>query len=300
MSAKKVIAGFTVLVLVMFGLFGATLGIVFTGLGEVKQDLSDVEIRLAQVESIVGAKDDISARVAELEGEMTEIKAKYTSLSDSLRSLQSDILSNTTSIESIRAQVTVMQDMVDRLSMSLGEQSSALSSAQGTLDKLYGNVIQDEYAEGDVVKIMRNGILYYTVQITAEFHHGKVSNAGKDLATCTLSNYHWCGKVVIDNMHWNDILSNSFGECISAANPGAPLSSVGNLTFVNDRGLPSTLPDIRHGEVGNVFFKINHSELRFKAFDISFRIFGQFEEGTVALIKNFHDGKEKPIEGVLS
>ena len=94
MSAKKVIAGFTVLVLVMFGLFGTALGIIFS----VKKDLSDVEIRLAQVESIVGAKDDISARVAELEGEMTEIKAKYTSLSDSLSSLQSDILSNTTSM----------------------------------------------------------------------------------------------------------------------------------------------------------------------------------------------------------
>ena len=300
MSAKKVIAGFTVLVLVMFGLFGATLGIVFTGLGEVKQDLSDVEIRLAQVESIVGAKDDISARVAELEGEMTEIKAKYTSLSDSLSSLQSDILSNTTSIESIRAQVTVMQDMVDRLSMSLGEQSSALSSAQGTLDKLYGNVIQDEYAEGDVVKIMRNGILYYTVQITAEFHHGKVSNAGKDLANCTLSNYHWCGKVVIDNKHWATILNNTFSEGINCSYPNIPASGAGSVTFVNDRGESTTLPDIKHGTVGNVFFEINHSELRSEAFDIAFRIFGQFEVGPVAFIKNFHDGKEKPIEGVLS
>ena len=299
MSAKKVIS-IVLSICVVLGLFGLTFALMFTGFDKLEKDLSDVEIRLAQVESIVGAKDDISARVAELEGEMTEIKAKYTSLSDSLSSLQSDILSNTTSIESIRAQVTVMQDMVDRLSMSLGEQSSALSSAQGTLDKLYGNVIQDEYAEGDVVKIMRNGILYYTVQITAEFHHGKVSNAGKDLATCTLSNYHWCGKVVIDNMHWNDILSDTFSSGIMCSYPGSPASRFGNLTFVNDRGLPSTLPDIKHGTVGNVFFKINYSEFREEAFDIAFRIFGQFEVGPVAFIKNFHDGKEKPIEGVLS
>ena len=299
MSAKKVIS-IVLSICVVLGLFGLTFALMFTGFDKLEKDLSDVEIRLAQVESIVGAKDDISARVAELEGEMTEIKAKYTSLSDSLSSLQSDILSNTTSIESIRAQVTVMQDMVDRLSMSLGEQSSALSSAQGTLDKLYGNVIQDEYAEGDVVKIMRNGILYYTVQMTAEFHHGKVSNAGKDLATCTLSNYHWCGKVVIDNKHWVTILNNTFSEGIQCSYPNIPASRAGSVTFVNDRGLPSTLPDIKHGTVGNVFFEINHSELRSEAFDIAFRIFGQFEVGPVAFIKNFHDGKEKPIEGVLS
>ena len=172
-----------------------------------------------------------------------------------------------------------MQDMVDRLSMSLGEQSSALSSAQGTLDKLYGNVIQDEYAEGDVVKIMRNGVLYYTVQMTAEFHNDKVSNAGKDLANCTLSNYHWCGKVVIDNKHWATILNNTFSEGINCSYPNIPASGAGSVTFVNDRGLPSTLPDIKHGTVGNVFFEINHSELRSEAFDIAFRIFGQFEVG---------------------
>ena len=299
MSAKKVIS-IVLSICVVLGLFGLTFALMFTGFDKLEKDLSDVEIRLAQVESIVGAKDDISARVAELEGEMTEIKAKYTSLSDSLSSLQSDILSNTTSIESIRAQVTVMQDMVDRLSMSLGEQSSALSSAQGTLDKLYGNVIQDEYAEGDVVKIMRNGILYYTVQITAEFHHGKVSNAGKDLANCTLSNYHWCGKVVIDNKHWATILNNTFSEGINCSYPNIPASGAGSVTFVNDRGESTTLPDIKHGTVGNVFFEINHSELRSEAFDIAFRIFGQFEVGPVAFIKNFHDGKEKSIEGVLS
>ena len=299
MSAKKVIS-IVLSICVVLGLFGLTFALMFTGFDKLEKDLSDVEIRLAQVESIVGAKDDISARVAELESEMTEIKAKYTALSDSLSSLQSDILSNTTSIESIRAQVTVMQDMVDRLSMSLGEQSSALSSAQCTLNKLYGNVIQDEYAEGDVVKIMRNGILYYTVQITAEFHHGKVSNEGKDLATCTLSNYHWCGKVVIDNKHWVTILNNTFSEGIQCSYPNIPASRAGSLTFVNDRGESTTLPDIKHGTVGNVFFEINHSELRSEAFDIAFRIFGQFEVGPVAFIKNFHDGKEKPIEGVLS
>ena len=296
---------FSIVVSVLLMLVVSSIALV--GCGVSASELNALKDRIEELEGEVdGHTDDIAeltTRIDKIESTVSAIEAlvggteEYDFLVESLEEVRSGLLANSLADAELKAIVTTMQAQVDDVVINQGQNSEALSVTQATLNKLYGATFKDDFKRGDVIPIGRNGIVYYTVQVEAEFHDGKVSNPAEGMPTCkSIPMKHYCGYITINNINWLTI-KDEMDNIMRPAPEGDIIYSRYTIQSVSLAGVPSGLPDILQGTSGVRHFRFSH-DLYSKPFDMVFYL----DDGSgflevAAVIRNFYDGKEQPIIG---
>lgn len=175
------------------------------GLGSQVSDLqSDVESlgeRVKKLESSVNLINTLDKRISALEaagGDATQ----FEQLKIQVQNLQADLIANKASDDAIKAQATQMQLKLDEIYAAVGKDNTfgeVLNTIQSDITALYGEVDRSVLFEnGKEYEVKLNGVVYYTIAITLEYHKDRVQSE-QDIKECFSSGLHWCGRIDISN-----------------------------------------------------------------------------------------------------
>ena len=80
---------------------------------------------------------------------------------------------------------------------------------QRDITALYGEVDRSvPFENGKEYEVKLNGVVYYTIAITLEYHKGRVQSE-QDIRDCNSSNLHWDGRIDILNCSEISLTSNN-------------------------------------------------------------------------------------------
>lgn len=275
------------------------------GLGSQVSDLqSDVESlgeRVKKLESSVNLIKTLDKRISALEAAGDDA-TQFEQLKIQVQNLQADLIANKASDDAIKAQATQMQLKLDEIYAAVGEDNTfgeVLNTIQSDITALYGEVDRSVLFEnGKEYEVKLNGVVYYTIAITLEYHKGRVQSE-QDIRDCNSSNLHWDGRIDILNCSEISLTSNNARNMVQVILDGN-YRALFNITNKNGSMLDGDESNIAPNEKRSWYFTINpiaseNGRFPKEHLDLAFEDRGNNIK--LLVLEKIWDGVQEPIIG---
>ena len=258
---------------------------------DLQSDVESLGERVKKLESSVNLINTLDKRISALEAAGGDV-TQFEQLKMQVQNLQADLIANKASDDAIKAQATQMQ-------LKLDEIYAAVGTIQSDITALYGEVDRSvPFENGKEYEVKLNGVVYYTIAITLEYHKDRVQSE-QDIKECFSSGLHWCGRIDISNHTEIALDEMKASNIIKPLLDGKTRVAFGIYTK-NGQGLPEEESTIPSGAKRSWYFTIDPIATNNGIFPKDYMDLTIEDRGNnikLLVLEKIWDGVQEPIIG---